>query len=199
MLDKIEPPQIPDGYGISIAYACLLDIIRSISLAIFGPKEEGLNGDYSPSLENRQLHVQLINSSWCGLLAALSPLIDARYLCTLFNFMQYIHKFHSLFSTDESATENVLKEIQMFASLCGLLELQTPRDAFITAICKASLPPHYALTVLYNAPQGIPCARTQEPAQYNPGSISETDYRQQVVVVGTPLPTASLPIGFLLS
>lgn len=34
------------------------------------------------------------------------------------------------------------------ASLCGRLGLVTPRDAFITAICKASLPPHYALTLL---------------------------------------------------
>lgn len=37
MLDKMEPPAIPDGYGISIAYACLLDIVRSISLAVEGP------------------------------------------------------------------------------------------------------------------------------------------------------------------
>lgn len=37
MLDKMEPPNIPDGYGISVAYACLLDIVRSISLAIHGP------------------------------------------------------------------------------------------------------------------------------------------------------------------
>lgn len=33
-MDKVEPPSIPDGYGISIAYACLLDIIRSISLLV---------------------------------------------------------------------------------------------------------------------------------------------------------------------
>lgn len=39
MLDKMEPPAIPDGYGISIAYACLLDIVRSISLAIEGPSK----------------------------------------------------------------------------------------------------------------------------------------------------------------
>lgn len=79
MLDKIEPPQIPIGYGISIAYACLLDIIRSIALAINGSKDD--NGEtqiYQPSESERKLHVQLINSSWCGLLAALSPLIDAR-------------------------------------------------------------------------------------------------------------------------
>ncbi|XP_058791911.1 protein MON2 homolog isoform X3 [Phymastichus coffea] len=187
MLDKIDPPQIPDGYGISIAYACLLDIIRSIALAITGPREEGVEKKYDPTEDERKLHVQLINSSWCGLLAALSPLIDA--------------------STDESATENVLKEIQTFASLCGLLDLHTPRDAFITAICKASLPPHYALTVLYSAPQGIPSAARQQQqqdvnagignsgAQYNPANLGESDYRQQVVAVGTPLPTTSLPIG----
>lgn len=72
--------------------------------------------------------------------------------------------------------------------------MQASRDAFITAICKASLPPNYALTVLYNAPQGIPSARQQDAAQYNL-SMGEPDYRQQVVAVGTPLPTASLPIG----
>lgn len=54
----------------------------------------------------------------------------------------------SLSSTDETATENILKAELTMASLCGRLGLVTPRDAFITAICKASLPPHYALTVL---------------------------------------------------
>lgn len=79
MLDKVEPPQIPIGYGISIAYACLLDIIRSIALAINGTSDTGTgNQSYKPSEFERKLHTQLINSSWCGLLAALSPLIDAR-------------------------------------------------------------------------------------------------------------------------
>ncbi|XP_047354852.1 protein MON2 homolog isoform X2 [Vespa velutina] len=174
MLDKVEPPQIPIGYGISVAYACLLDIIRSIALAINGTREENVESHYKPTEFEQKLHVQLITSSWCGLLAALSPLIDA--------------------STDESATENVLKAIQTYAALCGQLDLQSPRDAYITAICKGSLPPHYALTVLYNAPQGIPCARTQESNQYNL-SMGEPDHRHQVVAVGTPLPTASLPVG----
>lgn len=39
MLDKMEPPPIPDGYGISVAYGCLLDIVRSIALAIHGPSK----------------------------------------------------------------------------------------------------------------------------------------------------------------
>lgn len=138
ILDKIEPPTIPDGYGISIAYASLLEIIRSLQLTIGShpPHDVGDEASVQPikeregveEEEDKELYCQLIKSSWCGLLSALSPLIDA--------------------STDESITENILKAIQTYASLCGELKLDTPRDAFITAICKSSLPPHYALTVL---------------------------------------------------
>ena len=53
-----------------------------------------------------------------------------------------------LYSTDESATEALLKAVQTYAHLCGSLDLATPRDAFITALCKSSLPPHYSITVL---------------------------------------------------
>lgn len=57
-------------------------------------------------------------------------------------------KYFIFFSTDEAATENILKAELTMAALCGRLGLVTSRDAFITAICKGSLPPHYALTVL---------------------------------------------------
>lgn len=54
----------------------------------------------------------------------------------------------SFYSTDESATETILKSQQVYIHLCGKLGLNTHRDAFITALCKASLPPYYALAVL---------------------------------------------------
>ncbi|KAI5726742.1 hypothetical protein M8J76_007765 [Diaphorina citri] len=174
MMDKVEAPSIPDGYGISIAYACLLEIIRSISLVIAGSNTRDENLTLTP--EQKQLHVQMINSSWCGVLAALSPLIDS--------------------STDEAVTENILKSMQTFTSLCGGLELSTPRDAFITAICKASLPAHYTLTVLNTNP---PLFRAQNGGLGDIGAnqyyANDWDYKHQVVVVGTPLPTSSLPSG----
>lgn len=64
-------------------------------------------------------------------------------------------------STDETATENILKAELTMASLCGRLSLVTPRDAFITAICKASLPPHYALTVLSSNAANLSSKGTQ--------------------------------------
>lgn len=133
MLDKIEPPVIPEGYGISIAYACLLEIIRSLQITI-SPQLSTNEAMTNATKHDHDLECQLINSSWCGLIAALTPLVDA--------------------STDEAVTENILKSIQTYASLCGHLELQIPRDAFITSICKSSLPPHYALTVLNTVTPG---------------------------------------------
>ncbi|GJQ68018.1 hypothetical protein Trydic_g10661 [Trypoxylus dichotomus] len=177
MLDKIEPPVIPDGYGISVAYACLLEIIRSLHITIVPQKPP--DEEASPTKEiNKELHCQLINSSWCGLLAALSSLIEA--------------------STDEAITESLLKSVQTYASLCGLLELHTARDAFITAICKSSLPPHYALTVLNTITPVINLRHRNDnndvPSQYV-NQYGEADYRQQVVAVGTPLPTSAVPVG----
>ena len=69
------------------------------------------------------------------------------------------------FSTDESATEAILKSQQIYVSLCGHLGMSTPRDAFITALCKASLPPHYTLTVLNTA---------NPPSTLQRGKCSET-------------------------
>ncbi|EFA11008.1 Protein MON2 homolog-like Protein [Tribolium castaneum] len=177
MLDKIEPPTIPDGYGISIAYASLLEIIRSLQITI-GPQQQGEAEPPpppEPTEDERKLHTQLIISSWCGLLAALTPLIDA--------------------STDESVTENILKALQTYASLSGELGLDTPRDAFITAICKSSLPPHYALTVLNTVSSGIRTGHRDGQELHSIANYGEADYRQQVVAVGTPLPTSSVPAG----
>lgn len=197
LLDKIDPPMIPDGYGVSLAFHSLLEMVTSVRILVLGEKEDKGQGrgqakgqakaaaTPTPQPETKEtteeekadqktLHEELINSSWCGMLAALSLLLDA--------------------STDESATEAVLKSQESYANLCGHLGMTTPRDAFITALCKASLPPHYTLTILntHNAqnPKGLNRTPSQD-LQYATESVE----RSQVVAVGTALPTASLPAG----
>lgn len=34
MLDKVEPPSIPEGYAMSVAFSALLDLVRSITSVI---------------------------------------------------------------------------------------------------------------------------------------------------------------------
>lgn len=123
-------------------------------------------------------------------------------------------------STDEGITENMLKAMQGYIGLCGLLDMRGPRDAFITAVCRACLPPHYNLVVFSGAgnncctPQSASSSTPTVPynasttmyddhhhhQQYNTTSTGSAygtesaDYKQQqqvVVAVGTPLATPS--------
>ena len=34
MTDRVEPPHLPEGHGVSLAYGCLLDVIRSVALVV---------------------------------------------------------------------------------------------------------------------------------------------------------------------
>lgn len=183
MLDKVEPPSIPEGYAMSVAFSALLDLVRGITSMIErelakveeeAAVREGSEPDTPVQSENtpqepqpHQVWEEMVSACWCGLLAALSLLLDA--------------------STDETATENILKAELTMASLCGRLSLVTPRDAFITAICKASLPPHYALTVLSSNAANL-SNKTYSIQGQNVQIISpSSESHQQVVAVGQPL------------
>ncbi|CAB4067004.1 Protein MON2 homolog [Lepeophtheirus salmonis] len=131
--EKIDPPLVSEGYGISLAYVCLLDTVRSLSLLIQG------------SGECTGVDRKLLNDEVC--------------------------------------------------QKAGLLGLNKARDAFLAAICKASLPPHYTLTVLKStaSTQTVSGPRIHHNNESHSQQASENDLRHQVVAVGTPLPTASLP------
>ncbi|XP_062930871.1 protein MON2 homolog isoform X5 [Cynocephalus volans] len=193
MLDKVEPPTIPEGYAMSVAFHCLLDLVRGITSMIEGELGEvetecqtTTEGASSPTQSSEQQDLQstsdqmdkeivsravweeMVNACWCGLLAALSLLLDA--------------------STDEAATENILKAELTMAALCGRLGLVTSRDAFITAICKGSLPPHYALTVLNTTTAATLSNKSYSIQGQSVMMISpSSESHQQVVAVGQPL------------
>uniref|UniRef100_A0A8C1H4P6 Protein MON2 homolog n=1 Tax=Cyprinus carpio carpio TaxID=630221 RepID=A0A8C1H4P6_CYPCA len=177
MLDKVEPPSIPEGYAMSVAFSALLDLVRGITSMMerelnkqeqeAATREEAEPDGPPQEPKAREVWEEMVRACWCGLLAALSLLLDA--------------------STDETATESILKAELSMASLCGRLGLVTPRDAFITAVCKASLPPHYALTVLSssatNLSNKVYSIQGQSVQMVSPSSESH----QQVVAVGQPL------------
>ncbi|XP_038067855.1 protein MON2 homolog isoform X2 [Patiria miniata] len=214
MLDKSDAPSIPDGYAISVAFASLLDVVKGVT-TIVTQEMEGEERRLRNQARDRALHIvnnevkdaeeeegdkeeesllqrvdeglrklweEIVNSSWCGVLAALTLLLDA--------------------CMEESATESILKSQELYASLCGKLGLTIPRDAFVTSLCKASLPPHYALTVLNIAAPQTPSSAQRghvrshsrdsllQSTQGPEGGTSESgDGRNQVVAVGTPLAT----------
>ncbi|XP_030071694.1 LOW QUALITY PROTEIN: protein MON2 homolog [Microcaecilia unicolor] len=192
MLDKVEPPTIPEGYAMSVAFYCLLDLVRGITAMIEGElgqsetvsefsteesasqtQSSDQHGQLSESDQsekepvNRAVWEEMVNACWCGLLAALSLLLDA--------------------STGSTLTQKYLKSEMTMASLCGRLGLVTPRDAFITAICKGSLPQHYTLTVL-NSSSATLSNKSYSIQGQNVQMISpSSESHQQVVAVGQPL------------
>jgi len=112
----------------------------------------------------------MLTSSWCGLLSAMALLLDA--------------------ATEDATAENILKSMCVYSSLAARLELPQLRDSYITAVCKASLPPHYTLSVL----KATPSTQLVSGGHHDPDHGGDVhDYRHQVVAVGTPLPSASLP------
>ncbi|EDW04109.1 protein MON2 homolog [Drosophila grimshawi] len=183
LLDKLDAPNIPDSYGISLAYAILLEMTCSIGGVIQRTPE--LHPTHNTAVisdeEHKPLCLQLINSSWSGLLSAFIPLVET--------------------SIDEATTENILKSMQNYAALCGKLDQLQPRDAFIMAMCRASFPPHYAMSIFANNAQSDADLRchTRSGSQdlsnqfINSCNADGGDFRPQIVAVGTPLPSASLP------
>ncbi|CAH2217678.1 jg12082, partial [Pararge aegeria aegeria] len=161
MLDRTEAPSIQEGYGISVAYACLVEIIRSIAISLEGKeyfrlqelyddsqndgeeqevnsnkttnnhKETENNLDNKTEITNnghaveadqnsnvvekidpdaedkdRQLKLQLIKSSWCGLVWGLSVLAEASI----------------------GELENILRAIQTLARVSGKMGVTNARD-----------------------------------------------------------------------
>ncbi|XP_045525596.1 protein MON2 homolog isoform X2 [Pieris brassicae] len=217
MLDRTEAPTIQDGYGISVAYACLIEIIRSIAISVEGEEyyrlqelyddnqndndEKEVNSNtkaisnkdtnetetreitkngHSESDQNsnivrkdsetddkdRQLSLQLIKSSWCGLVWGLSVLAEASI----------------------GELENILCAIQTLARVSGKVGVTNARDACIGALCRCALPAQYCVPVL-GALAALACPWPAARAQPSP----QADLRHHVVWVGTPLPCAQPP------
>lgn len=83
MVDKLEPPAIPDGYALTLGFACLLDICHSVELNILVSPDRGTTPHnptqaHSVAPDHKKLHESLVNSSWGGLLASFTLLLDAR-------------------------------------------------------------------------------------------------------------------------
>ncbi|GAB5573993.1 protein MON2 homolog isoform X2 [Prionailurus iriomotensis] len=166
MLDKVEPPTIPEGYAMSVAFHCLLDLVRGITSMI-----EGELGEVETECQTTTE-------------AASSPTQSSERQ----ESQSTSDQMDKEIDTDEAATENILKAELTMAALCGRLGLVTSRDAFITAICKGSLPPHYALTVLNTTTAATLSNKSYSIQGQSVMMISpSSESHQQVVAVGQPL------------
>lgn len=152
-MDKSEAAPTHEGYPLAVAVDALMNLINSIVRLSGGGSapsspttppsaEKGVCvlccsqtypslrwvGPPLPSRPPGALREVLLHSSWSGMLAALALLLDA--------------------CGDEMLRENILKAHLSFIHLCGRCGLTEPRDAFLTSLCKAALPGHYAMALV---------------------------------------------------
>ena len=161
-LDKAEPPALPETYIYSLVLACVFGVSESLAkfiLPLTVPPEskqrkrtkgQEISAERSdiqrpdspfsrtPSYRKKTLPINplllndhpayqqilsvagLINECWPGLLATCSTFLRA--------------------ALDADYYHALVRSIQKFTQVAGLLKLSTPRDAFLTMLSKAAVP-----------------------------------------------------------
>jgi len=54
MMDKVEPPAVADGYGLSVAFVCMLDIVKSIQNIIQPVADSSVASGAGPDVPSSQ-------------------------------------------------------------------------------------------------------------------------------------------------
>ncbi|KAF9363393.1 hypothetical protein BGX34_004268 [Mortierella sp. NVP85] len=159
-LDKADPPPIPETYIYYLSLVCVNSIADGLAAHVFPivsqllheqqrlaheqkdgseitdsalsrptlsvfPNTNSLALSKTKEADDIALVTAMAESAWPGLLAAFSYFLGA--------------------NLDEELFHNVMRAYQNFTSVCGILQLLIPRDAFLTALCKNCLPVLQAL------------------------------------------------------
>jgi hypothetical protein len=110
---------------ITLCLECLMTIVSSMS--VLAGVHRANNGTHhaqdemteqeTQDLEQyRNLSAYMVENAWCPILAAVSVLLDR--------------------SEEEEIIQHILRTYLLFTHTCGVTGLTTPRDAFLTSLCK---------------------------------------------------------------
>lgn len=172
-LDKTEPPSIPESYTYSLILSCLSSLSDGLAkfiLPLTVPTENrnrrktskhghGRDGKLAgereraasfrknpvpvnplqledhPMLEDVRICAAIVDECWPAILATFSTFLYA--------------------ALDSEYYHGLVRSFQRFAHVSGLLQLATPRDAFLTTLGKSAVPPNL-LTACLNVGQARP-------------------------------------------
>ncbi|KAK4162939.1 hypothetical protein QBC43DRAFT_71551 [Cladorrhinum sp. PSN259] len=188
-LDKTDPPSIPESYIYSLTLACITSLSEGLAKFILpltvpsdgrrkrSSKQEAGRDSPAPqaeldpgdkvlersvsfkrnpvpvnplSLENHPLHAEVkvcaafIDECWPAILAT----------CSTFLFA----------ALDSEYYHGLVRAFQKFTHVAGLLQLTTPRDAFLTTLGKAAVPPNVLTACLNSGPYRQPSTPVETPS-----------------------------------
>ncbi|GAA5982187.1 hypothetical protein JCM5350_003486 [Sporobolomyces pararoseus] len=143
-LDKADPPAIPETYIFLLALQCLAALADGFSTftlttysSILSERAKSTGKpigkapaaiEWEESQDEEDLKIvslrivkEMAETSWPALLASLSFFIATSLSDDLFT--------------------DIVSALQSFTCVCGVLNLSTPREAFLTSLCKFAIPP----------------------------------------------------------
>lgn len=129
MLEKPEAPAITDSYGVSVAFGCLLDTIKSISSLVTVPlpgQHSTISEDDAGSDSHMTVMKVMVTSSYSGLISALSLLLER--------------------SDTPTVIEPILKAFTSFVRVCGVLKLPQQRDSLLMVVARNAHPKDFTIT-----------------------------------------------------
>ncbi|KAG9288486.1 hypothetical protein G9A89_015692 [Geosiphon pyriformis] len=167
-LDKAEPPSIPETYLYFLTLTCLnsiVDGLHNFAMAIFTPiiqkqQQEKLGSEPETNITNSADHNPHVDSS-----PFLAPLVQPTLFgnASLKKLEKHSHheeillvkdmaniawpgllaaqSFFLTANLDEELFQGLMRSYQNFTVVSGVLQLITPRDAFLTSLCKGAVPP----------------------------------------------------------
>jgi hypothetical protein len=196
-LDKTEPPPIPESYVYSLTLACISSLSEGLAKFILpltvpgenrsrkrnGKQEAGRESPAPLPEEDSDLPVRgnlERSASFKKNPVPLNPLVmedhplypevkvcaeivDQCWPAILATCSTFLYS-----ALDSEYYHSLVRAFQKFAHVAGLLQLSTPRDAFLTTLGKAAVPPN-VFTACLNA--GAPRPQTPTSSTETPNSI----------------------------
>ncbi|BGP52111.1 Endocytosis and vacuole integrity protein [Rhodotorula kratochvilovae] len=194
-LDKAEPPHIPEGYLFLLALQCLAaladgfgaftlaaaaDVSARYGLARpavdWAALEAREDARADPQVASLKVVRAMAESTWPAFLASLSFFIATALSDDLF--------------------ADVVASLQSFTTVLGVLDLETPREAFLTSLCKFAMPPQVVshLATAQDHPSSLSHHHAGKPSSAAAAVLS-AGAESLALLAGSPSAGAALPVG----
>ena len=150
--DKLDVPYIQDGYLLSIGFATLQELNKSVQqlveqhFSLFQQQQQQQHADKSKAPISFQRGAAALTDDLVHSSADLRECVQILHACA--NSFLFAYNILLESSLDEAITEQIIKSVKTLIYLSSLLHMRAQRDAFVTALCKAALPANYGHNVL---------------------------------------------------
>ncbi|EME87592.1 uncharacterized protein MYCFIDRAFT_184569 [Pseudocercospora fijiensis CIRAD86] len=192
-LDKSEAPALPETYPYALLLECLNGLSDSLARVILpltvqhertrsrkGSSAAESQGDQPTRNRSTSFRTRAVPSNpleakdapYAGKVRAVAGIVDSCWPAVLATCSTFLNA-----ALDDHYFRNLIKAYQRFAQVAGLLRLTTPRDALMTTLAKAAVPPHVLNAAsLSSGPESAKSPITESPRTFsNPRGLLSVD------------------------